>query len=430
MAQISHRIEPFRGLLYDPSRAGPLRDVIAPPYDLIDAAMQARLYERSPYNIVRIELARNPDRYAASARALRSWIEAGVLRRAAQPSLYFYTQRFAIASLRLSRTGLIVRLKLEPFASGRIRPHERTFPAAKEDRMRLLTATETNVSPIFGLYAGRHPELDALRERVAAREPLFSASDDLGIENQLREISDGSEIELIQRALESPRVLIADGHHRYETALEYRRRRRATDGDPAELRPYDYTLATLVASDDPGLVILATHRVVKTLDSTALASFAGRAAEQFTIEPMPDRDQLRRRLHEAGGGAIGVALKNDPALRLLRLRDRAAMASILPAAPPAVRELDVSILHGAIFERIFGIGGEAVRAGGNLEYTIDFDGALNSVAAGGADGCFLMNPPSIGDVERVSDAGATMPEKSTYFFPKLATGLVLNPVYD
>jgi uncharacterized protein (DUF1015 family) len=430
MTQLSRRVEPFRGLLYDSSRAGPLNDVIAPPYDLIDSAMQARLYERSPYNIVRIELAREPGRYEASARTLRSWIESGVLRRAARPAIYLYTQRFSIAGQNLSRTGLIARLKLESFDSGRIRPHERTFPAAKTDRMHLLTATETNISPIFGLYPERHPELERLRERVAAREPKLSAVDDLGIENELREIIDADEIAIIQRALESPRILIADGHHRYETALEYRRRRRETDGNPADVRPYDYTLATLVASDDPGLVILATHRVVKNLDSVARASFPTRAAELFAIEQVADRAQLRKRLKDAGPGAIAVALKNDPALRLLRLHDRSAMASILPDTQQAVRELDVSILHGAILERIFGIGREAVRAGGNIEYTIDFDAALDTVARGDADGCFLVNPPSIGDVERVSDAGATMPEKSTYFFPKLATGLALNPVYD
>ncbi len=430
MDGLGRRIEPFRGLLYNLSRSGPLREVIAPPYDLIDPAMQERLYQRSPYNIVRVELARDPDRYEASARALKEWIQNGVLTRPARPAIYLYQQRFSVEGRTLTRTGFIVRLRLERFASGRIRPHERTFPAPKEDRLRLLTATETNISSIFGLYAGKHPELDALRTRVAAREPLLSATDDLQIENELRAITDASEIKSIQDALDTPRILIADGHHRYETALEYRHRRRAADGDPADARPYDYVLMTLVAWDDPGLVILATHRVVKRLGAEALSSFADRAGELFEIEEISDRDRLRERLKDAGRGAIGVALRNEPALRLLRLKHRATLESILPGTPSAVRELEVSILHGAILERIFGIGPEQVRAGGNIEYTIDFDGALNAVARGEADGAFLMNPPSILDVERVSDAGATMPEKSTYFFPKLATGLVMNPVYD
>ena len=430
MDQLGRRIEPFRGLLYNPERAGPLSEVIAPPYDLIDAAMQERLYQRSPYNVVRLELARDPDRYAASAKALAAWNKDGVLTRAARPAIYLYKQRFAIQGRTLERSGFIVRLRLEKFASGRILPHERTFPAAKEDRLRLLTATETNISSIFGLYAGRYPELDALRARVAAREPLLAATDDLKIENELRAIVDASEIKTIRDALDAPRILIADGHHRYETALEYSQRRRAADGNHADARPYDYALMTLVAWDDPGLVILATHRVVKRLGAEALASFAARVAEQFEVEEISDRDRLRERLKDAGNGAIAVALRNYPSWRLSRLKDRAAMESILPKTPQAVRELDVSILHGAILERIFGIGPEQVRAGGNIDYTINFDGALDTVARGEADGAFLMNPPSIRDVERVSDAGATMPEKSTYFFPKLATGLVMNPVYD
>lgn len=430
MDQLGRRIEPLRGLLYNPERAGPLREVIAPPYDLIDAGMQERLYQRSSYNVVRVELARDTDRYAASAKVLAEWIKDGVLTRAARPAIYLYQQRFSIEGHTLVRSGLIVRLRLEKFVSGRIRPHERTFPAAKEDRLRLLTATETNISSIFGLYTGRHSQLDALRARVAAREPLLAATDDLQIENELHAITDAGEIKSIQDALDTPRILIADGHHRYETALEYSRRRRAADGDPADAHPYDYVLMTLVAWDNPGLVILATHRVVKRLGAEALASFADRAAEQFEVEEISDRGRLRKRLKDAGHGAIALALRNYPTWRLLRLKDRAAMESILPETPSAVRELDVSILHGAILERIFGIGPEQVRAGGNIEYTIDFDGALDAVARGEADGAFLMNPPSIGDVERVSDAGATMPEKSTYFFPKLATGLVMNPVYD
>lgn len=430
MKQLGQRIEPFRGLLYDPSRAGPLRKVIAPPYDLIDSAMQERLYKRSPYNVVRVELAHDADRYEASARALAEWIKNGVLTRSTSPAIYLYRQRFSVEGRMLMRTGFIVRLRLESFGSGRIRPHERTFPAPKEDRLRLLTATKTNISSIFGLYAGQHPELDALRARVAAREPLLSATDDLQIENELREITDAGEIRLIQDALDTPRILIADGHHRYETALEYRRRKRAADGDPAEALPYDYVLMTLVACDDPGLVILATHRVVSRLGDKAVLSFADRARELFEIEEIADRGRFRERLKDAGQGAIGVALKNNPGLRLLHVKDRAAMESISPDTPSAVRELDVSILHGAILERIFGIGPDQVRAGENIQYTIDFDGALNAVLRGEADGAFLMNPPSILDVERVSDAGATMPEKSTYFFPKLATGLVMNPVYD
>jgi len=224
------------------------------------------------------------------------------------------------------------------------------------------------------------------------------------------------------------RVLIADGHHRYETALEYRRRRRAAENDPAGARPYDYVMMTLVAFNDPGLVILPTHRVVRHLPAGAMASFEARVREAFEVEEFGAPDTLRSALAERGRGAIGVAIKGDPRLRIMRLRQYETLAAAMPGAPAEVRELDVSILHAMVFERIFGIKAEEVRRGGNIEYTIDAGAAIAAVAAGAADGAFMMNAPSVEDVERVCNAGATMPEKSTYFYPKLLTGLVMNPL--
>jgi uncharacterized protein (DUF1015 family) len=244
----------------------------------------------------------------------------------------------------------------------------------------------------------------------------------------LRPIEDAGEIAIIQRELESPRILIADGHHRYETALNYRRARRHENAS-SEPEPYDYTMMTLVACDDPGLVILPTHRVVKSLPANAIATFADRAREVFHVDEIRHRDEFRARLNDAGTGSIGVTLKGTPHYFLLRLRDAAAMQTAMPDAPDEVRRLDVSILHALVFDRIFGLRADEIRKGGNIEYTIEIGGALGAVAQGHADGAFLMNPPTIQDVERVSDAGATMPEKSTYFHPKLLTGLVMNPLF-
>jgi uncharacterized protein (DUF1015 family) len=429
MSGLGKRIEPFRALTYNRSIAGDPANLVAPPYDLIGAERQQQLYERSPYNVVRLELAREADRYGAAEKTLVEWMRAGVLERALLPAVYQYTQTFDVEGRRLHRTGFIARVRLEEFEHGRILPHERTFPAAKEDRLRLLTALQVNTSSIFGLYSGAHPELDRLRERVASRAATIDLVDDLGIRNELRPIEDAGEIATIQRELESPRILIADGHHRYETALNYRRARR--DENPASgPNPYDYTMMTLVACDDAGLVILPTHRVVKSLAQGAIATFVQRAREVFEVEEIADREQLRRRLKDSGIGALGVALRGNARYLALRLRDRVAMTSALPDAPAEVRELDVSVLHALVFDRIFGLRADEIRKGGNIEYTIDFGGALDAVADGRADGAFLMNPPSIKDVERVSDAGATMPEKSTYFHPKLLTGLVMNPIFD
>ncbi len=421
------RVEPFRPLLYDRRFDSALASVIAPPYDLIGPERQAQLYGRSPFNVVRLELNRDADRYESAARLLREWLREGVLIRADHPAMYLYAQKFRHQGRTLARAGLMVRFRLEEFSRGRVLPHERTFPAARIDRLRLLEATRTNLSSIFGLYSGPHPELDLLLEKVAGRQPIRQVTDDLAIDNELRAIEAPDEIAAIQRALDSSRVLIADGHHRYETALEYRRRIRAAEGNPAALKPYDYIMMTLVACDDPGLVILPTHRVVHRLPRDAMESFPARARELFTLEAFIDRAQFRARLTEAGRGALGVALARHDALYLIRLKDPAAAAQ---AIPEQVRQLDVSILHALVLQPIFGLDPDAIRAGGNIEYTIDADGALEAVARGKADGAFLMNPPSIADVERVSDAGATMPEKSTYFYPKLLTGLVMNPLSD
>ncbi|MGH7815294.1 MAG: DUF1015 domain-containing protein [Candidatus Binataceae bacterium] len=435
MTQLGNRIEPFRALMFNFAIVGDPARVTAPPYDLIDEARQNELYERSPYNVVRLEYARGPaglgdkSRYSAAKATLAEWTAAGVLVRAPRPAIYHYRQSFEVAGRKLSRTGLIVRIRLEEFTRGRILPHERTFPAAKEDRLKLLTAIEVNTSSIFGLYGGAHPELEKLNEVIAAREPAADFIDELQIRNELRPIESPAEIAAIQRELDSPRILIADGHHRYETALNYRRARRAQSDSPA-LQPFDYTMMTLVACGDPGLVVLPTHRVVKWLPAEAIASFRDRAQETFGLEEIADADTFRARLAESGRGAIGVSLRGERAHFILRLRDRAAMIAALPDSASEVRELDVSILHALVFDRIFRLKAEEIKKGGNIDYTIDAAGAIEAVAAGRAAGAFLMNAPTIGDIEQVSDAGATMPEKSTYFFPKLLTGLAMNPLAD
>jgi uncharacterized protein (DUF1015 family) len=431
MTSLIHRLEPFKALGFDRNRVGSWDRVVAPPYDLVDRALQDKLYARSPYNVIRLELNREADPYAAAAATLARWRSDGTLMRASQPALYFYTQRFEHGGRILTRRGLIARVRLDEFSTGRILPHERTFPKAKEDRLRVLETTRTNISSIFGLYRSGNAELRQLLDEIVGREPSMVATDDQRIINEVRAITLSDEIAVVQRSLEDERVLIADGHHRYETALEYRRQRRAAEGTSSTmLRPFDYVMMTLVAFDDPGLVILPTHRLVRRLPSDAQARLAAQAPVAFAVEEFADSERFRAALAAHGRGALGVALKGESRFRILTLRDRTALAATMPDAPPAVRDLEVSILQMLIFERIFAITPEQVRQGGNVEYTIDAAAALAEVASGAADGAFMMNPPTVEDVARVSAAGATMPEKSTYFFPKLLTGLIMNPLED
>jgi uncharacterized protein (DUF1015 family) len=430
MSERKERIEPFRGLFFNRARSGDLASNVAPPYDLIGPQRQEELYARSPYNVVRLEMGREPDRYAAAAATLDQWLRDAILERAAAPAIHLYTQKFSFEGHVYTRTGLIVTLRLEEFAPGKILPHERTFAAAKQDRLQLLSATQVNFSSIFGLYPGRHERLDSLKENVARRAADYAVRDDLGIDNELRAIANAEMIRIVQSALADVRLLVADGHHRYETALNYRRLRRAQARDLSTPKPYDYVMITLTSSDDPGLLILPTHRIVRRVDPAAMRGFNQRAREFFTLEEFADREQFLARLKASPRGTLGVALESATKLRILRLKDPSAMDAAAAQMAPEVRRLDVSILHTLVLERLLGIDEATVKSGSLIEYTIDAQAALTAVHEGKAAGAFLMNPPTIAEVEQVSDAGATMPEKSTYFYPKLLTGLVMNPLSD
>jgi uncharacterized protein (DUF1015 family) len=434
------RIEPFPALIFNRERAGRLEELIAPPYDLIDEARQEQLYGRSPNNIVRLELNRDPDPYTSAAATLASWIANGILQRV-HPAIFLYTQKFELEEQKFTRNGWVARIRLEEFASGRILPHERTFPKAREDRLRLLAATRANVSSVFGLYPSGNNELEMLMAEVANRKPIFEAIDDLGILNQVRPVDSPAEISTIQRALESVRVLIADGHHRYETALEYRRRSRSNSA-AAPLagffagagrdeghgpRSEDFVMMTLVAFDDPGLVILPTHRVIQHLSGEQVKAYETRIREKFAVEEFNDTDTMLAQLQSQGRGYIGAAVKGHRP-SIVHLRNQDYMSRALPQAHEEVRKLDVTVLHALILDEILAITSQRVRSGDNIAYTIDGRAALASVASGTAAGAFLLSAPTVYDVEKVSNAGATMPEKSTYFHPKLQTGLLINPL--
>lgn len=388
-------VRPLAAVRYDVARAGgdPGR-VLAPPYDVISPADQTELYARSPYNVIRLILPRETDRGAAAARTLQEWMASGVLRRDPAPAVYLYSQRFTLHDgTTHRRDGVLCRLRLEDFSRGVVLPHERTLPGPKADRLAILRATGANLSPIFGLYARRGERVRDLLGDVGS--PLV----DVDGWHQLWPVTDPAAIERFQGALADETVIIADGHHRYETALAYREEQR---GNPEA----EYVLAYLANAEEEGVVILPTHRLVRA--PLPVPDLAARLREEFEVTP---GDGTRR-----APGDIDVALPG----RRLRLRARDAAHARLAALPPALRGLDVALLHAAIVEPVLGLHPEA------LDFTHDDDEALDAVAGGRAGAAFLLNPPTLAQVRAVCLAGEVMPEKSTYFYPKLATGMVFS----
>jgi uncharacterized protein (DUF1015 family) len=415
-------LRPFRALHYDPAAVGDLAAVIAPPYDVIDAAALERLYARSPHNVVRLILNRSADRYAAAAADLAAWRQSGVLVQDRDPALYYYVQDFGLAGgERRQRSGLMAAVRLQPFSEGGILPHERTFPSAKADRLKLMNACRANLSAIFSVYPGGLGALDPAR-RHAASAPAWIDIADGGERHRVWRITDAGAIAAIVAALRDATVFIADGHHRYETALTYRDQRRdAGDTDPDA--PHNFLLMYLCPMDDPGLVILPTHRV---WGGALPPAWRARVEEHFEADAASAGEVFARLAGETRHGCIGLHHRDGTALLRLRERAAAAVERRLAAVHPVIRQLDVSVLDGVLLGDVLGIDTARAAQDGLLTYTHDDRQALAAVDRDGATAAFLLRRPRMGEVEAACRAGQTMPQKSTYFFPKLQTGLVFH----
>jgi uncharacterized protein (DUF1015 family) len=418
---------PFRGLRYRADLAGGLGAVIAPPYDVISAQQQESLYERSPYNVIRLEYGREPapERYALAARALADWRANGAaLKEERRPALYRYTQRFAHGGRTYERTALIGRVKLEPLDAGVIRPHEYTMAKPKEDRLALLRATRTNTSPVYSLV----DDADGRFKRALAGVPAAerAAGEDLaGQSHEIEVITDEAAIAALVESVRDRPLYIADGHHRYETALAYRAER---PDDPAA----GYVLMAVSAADDPGLLILPIHRLVRP--RTPRPDLEERLARLFALDDAGSLDddaavgRLAAGLHASPDDLTLGALGVRPG-RLLRLdlRDRAVVESTMPAErTPAWKQLAVNVLQFGVLDPLLGIDADALVSGEYVEFSEDALEAAAAVRRGHVPLAFLVPATRPDELIAVADAGDRMPQKSTYFYPKLGTGLVLN----
>ena len=434
------RIIAFRGLRYNPVKAGPLPSLTAPPYDVIDEQAQRLLYEKNPYNVIRLEYGQNKpedddsdNRYTRAAALFSRWQEEGILTREAGPALYFYEQEFSFEGKRFARRGLMAGVGLEDYASGIILPHEETLTKAKTDRLELLRAAKANFSPIFGIYDDQAGLVGKVADDVLCRSPQLDFAEDSGERHRLWTVSDGQTLSDLRRFFREQKIYIADGHHRYETACLFHREMSARAGDK-----FGFVLMTLVDIHDPGLLVLPTHRLVKNVAGFNSQNLRERLTKSFTVTPLKlpaakEPGTLAGELQKikaATAAAHTFALyAGDGLLYLLNMpHEQAAgeMASKAATKSGAWRSLDVAVLQSLILEELLGIGEEARRSGQHLVYTRDESEALRLVDSGACQAAFFLKAPSVREIIDVAAAGDKMPQKSTYFYPKLLTGLVIN----
>ncbi len=435
-------VRPLPGIRY--ADEGHLAALVTPPYDVISPEAQARFYERDPHNIIRLELGRDEpgdddldNRYTRAAAAFAEWRRAGMLKQDEPPAFYLYEQRFTSGGQNYARTSLLARVRLEPWDAGVILPHERTMTKPKDDRLKLTRACAATLSPIMSLYDDPAGELASLLGTVRTQPPLADFSDDAGEEHRLWIVQDDALGAQIAAFFADRQLYIADGHHRYETALTYRDEVRALRHDVTEDDAVNFTLMGLSALNDPGLVVLPTHRILRDLDATRLAVLDETLAANFTSEPLAGEsaDWLRALAASGDAGTAFVLVRPDGA-RLIQLTDagREAMRAVQGedvGASDAWRGLDVAVLHALVLDAALGVTPSAVRAGEHVSYTRDAEAATTAVRSGGegAQLAALLNATPPAAIRDVARAGDRMPQKSTYFYPKLITGLVINPLW-
>jgi uncharacterized protein (DUF1015 family) len=428
-------IAAFRGILYDTAKAGPAARLLAPPYDVISPAERAELAALDPHNCVRLILPKDAgggdsdEKYAHAAADLRTWLEEGVLRRDERPALYRYHQTFTAEGRTATRKGFICRIRLARFDEKVVLPHERTLSGPKADRLKLKRACRAHLSQVFGLYSDPARRTDAPFERLESEPPALEGTTTDGVAQRLWRLTDPALQAEVVRALASEKVYIADGHHRYETMLALRDELRAEAKSPRS--SVEYGTIFLANMDDPGLLVFPTHRVVHGLPAFDAEALVRRAGEFFEVEPAAAKDApaVRAGLAERGRRAPAFAVAAGGRLYYLVLRQNAALDRVPALRGPAVlRTLDVTLLHALIIEEILGIDRAAQEKQTNLRYVKDTAHALAEAAAPGVQAVFLMNPTRVEQVKAVADAGEVMPQKSTFFYPKLASGLVINPI--
>ena len=430
------RIAPFRGVFYNQKKVRDLAKVIAPPYDVISKTEQERLYKKSPYNFVRLDLNQEADSYDAVAQTLNDWRVQGIFERDEQPAIYFFSQRFKLKDGEgKERLGFFALTELQDFPSGDIRPHEKTHDAPKEDRLKLMLACQAQLSPIFALYAEPKPTINRmLALAVEGATPWIEVEQDNGDQCRLWRITDPAVIQKIQQEMRDRQLLIADGHHRYEATLNYRDHMRRERGQWTGREAFNYIMAYCANINDENVVILPTHRLVRGYAHKPFLELEEALQAYFYMEQHPKTPEGKasflRALKAAGKKhrVIGASFKRDPRYLVLRLKNKRLMQRLAKDLSGPLRELDVSTLHLLILEHILGMAPEQQESGDTLRYSQDEEAVLQTLEKEEFQAAFLLNAPKAEEILAIAAAGEKMPQKSTYFYPKLSSGLIVNTI--
>ncbi|MBI5687668.1 MAG: DUF1015 domain-containing protein [Verrucomicrobia bacterium] len=432
--------QPFQALTYNldrvrqqPERGAGLADVLTEPYDKITPEMQAAYYARHDHNIIRVILGREEpgdteqrNKYTRAEESFRAWQRENFLVRRERPAIFAYEQTFRVGGRELTRRALIGRVRLSRPEEGHILPHERTLSKPKADRLNLLRHCRAHFGQIFLLYPGTGAELASAR---TAATPMAKFEDQFGIHHRLTAIEDAAALKTVQQTLLPLKFYIADGHHRFETSLNYREEMRRQHPNAGPDAPFEFTMATLVAMDDPGLVVLPTHRLVHNIANFNADALRRSLAEWFDLEPAASLDALQARLAQATADDhwFGLFLPTG-GFTLLKLRRDRDRAPLFASQPPLWADLDVAILHTVILDQMLGINEEKLREESNLHYLREATTGVENVRGGKGQAFFLLNPTPVRAVQAIADARSRMPQKSTDFYPKLPTGMTIYDV--
>ncbi len=431
------QIEAFKGAYYNPEVIDDMASVTAPPYDVITGPGKSELLANSPYNIIRLILgkaaqemggSRPQSEFKEAASTFAQWLSEKVLVSDPEPALYDLEEEFEAVGKRYCRRGFIGRLKLEGEKNA-VRPHEKTMRAPKEDRLELTRHCRANFSQIFTLYEDQENIVEEALSKARQPEPMLTFTEG-GITRRLWRITNPKAIAAAQAHLKNREIFIADGHHRYETALLYQQERTAAASSAEGNQPWDYVMSYFSSMSSPGLAILPTHRLLSNFPAPDAAELESRLSEYFTIEKCNADDdripELLEQLQKSGDHPSFIVLAENLAEPLLLTLNKEAAAEILSQLPKALAALDVSVLQQLVFGHILGISATDMEQQRYTRYTQDATTAVNAIRTGEAQIAVLLKATKIDQVREVAQQGEKMPQKSTFFYPKLATGLLLN----